>query len=183
MKPGFPLEGLDTKVVPFRTFHGATAPGSVGFLIESQGVRAIYTSDLWVALEGEDTSGVEGYVQPQPFGPENSGRVDLLISELTFLSDPLDLRKLLFGAHLSLPRLVKLVRAWQPAELAPIHLNHAPGLTVSAIEDSVSRSLEEAGLKIPFVIPCDGDAWNGPFRWSRSEAADLPGAGISPGVS
>jgi phosphoribosyl 1,2-cyclic phosphate phosphodiesterase len=161
MRPGLPLEALATRVIPFKTFHGATAPGSVGFLIEDQGERVIYTADLWVALEGEGTAGIDGYVEPSPFGPEGSGGVDLLISELTFLSDPSERRKMLYGAHLSLPRLLKLVRAWQPSELALIHLNHAPGLTVRAIEDRVSHSLEEAGLRIPFVIPRDGEAWDG----------------------
>jgi len=32
--PGERLEGLETDIYPFKTFHGETAPGSVGYVVE-----------------------------------------------------------------------------------------------------------------------------------------------------
>jgi phosphoribosyl 1,2-cyclic phosphate phosphodiesterase len=48
--PGKHLEGLVTRVTPFKTFHGPSAPGSVGYAIEESSTlgdtKLVYTSDF-----------------------------------------------------------------------------------------------------------------------------------------
>jgi phosphoribosyl 1,2-cyclic phosphate phosphodiesterase len=97
--PGQPLEGLRIRVTPFKTFHGPSVPGAVGYVFEDETpgsgeCRVVYTSDL-VRVE-EDTPLLE-----EP---------DVLIIQTHWLNEPRENRP----HHLSFQRAMDYIRRWQP---------------------------------------------------------------------
>ncbi len=48
--PDIPLDGIKTRVTPFKTYHGPTAAGSVGYVLKDQvsgqNFKIVYTSDF-----------------------------------------------------------------------------------------------------------------------------------------
>ena len=88
------------QVIPFKTFHGAFATGSVGYVIQFPGKggetgRLVYTSDF-VDL-------------PDP--PSEVYRPDILVIQSYWLNEPLDNRP----SHMSFQRALGFIERWAPA--------------------------------------------------------------------
>lgn len=96
--PGMPLEGIETRITPFKTFHGPTAPGSVGYVFENIDGRAstklVYTSDF-MHIE-EDL--------PVLFEP------DILVMQSHWLHEPHFNRPY----HMSFQRAMEYLTKWRP---------------------------------------------------------------------
>lgn len=97
--PGKPLEGLTMQVTPFKTFHGPSAPGSVGYVIEGatggEPRKIVYTSDF-IRLDEK----------PFIFEPH------VLIMQAHWLNEPRNNRPY----HMSFQRAIEYIRRWQPSQ-------------------------------------------------------------------
>lgn len=147
--PGVQLEGLKTRVTPFKTYHGPTATGSVGYVLEDQvsgqDFKIIYTSDF-SRLEAEPRILV---------GP------DVLIIQSHWLNEPLENRP----NHMSFQRAMDYIREWRPLrETCLVHLSDAdqvPGDPCNAFLKKVKplAPLEEPGSGLRYPIPTCQAEW------------------------
>ncbi len=94
----------DVTVKAFKTYHGNYAPGSVGYVIESQGKRAAYTSDFSRIDENE-----EAITEGKP--------LDVLVMEANWFNEP---RDNLWG-HMSFQEAVGYIRKWKPKQVYFVH--------------------------------------------------------------
>lgn len=107
-RPGEPLEGLQTRVVPFATEHGPVARGSVGYLLEEETevgdtVRILYTSDF-MAFKNR---------------PGWEGRLDAAVIQSHWLHEPEVNRP----HHMSFQRALSYILEWNPAEVYLVHFS------------------------------------------------------------
>ncbi len=142
--PGEPLTGLRTNVIPFKTFHGPMAKGSVGFMVEDGGKRLVYTSDLLQVEAQED-------LVRQP---------DVLVIQSHWLNEPEVNRPSL----LSLQRALPMIRGWEPkVKVFLVHISDAdpvPGDPANDFLKKVSPAdpLKDPKTGIPYPIPtCQGE--------------------------
>jgi phosphoribosyl 1,2-cyclic phosphate phosphodiesterase len=98
--PGERLEGLETRITPFKTLHGPFALGSVGYVIEEiEGNRCrklVYTSDF-IGLEDE---------------PDILMEPDVLLLQTHWLNEPHHNRP----HHMSLQNALDYLLRWNPKE-------------------------------------------------------------------
>jgi phosphoribosyl 1,2-cyclic phosphate phosphodiesterase len=99
--PGTPLVGTKARITPFKTFHGPTAAGSVGYVVEDEpGTghqrKLVYTSDF-IRVEEE---------LPVLFEP------DVLVIQSHWFNEPRENRP----NHLSFQRAIEFIRRWQPKQ-------------------------------------------------------------------
>lgn len=134
--PGEPLIGLRIKVIPFKTFHGPVARGSVGYVFEDAGKRLVYTSDLLHIEAQED-------LLRQP---------DVLIIQSHWLNEPEFNRPSL----LSLQRALPMIRAWEPRQkVFLVHISDADPVA----GDSANESLKKVGPADPMRDPRSGNPY------------------------
>jgi phosphoribosyl 1,2-cyclic phosphate phosphodiesterase len=107
--PGETLEGLNTKITPFKTLHGPFALGCVGYVIEeiedNRREKLVYTSDF-VGLETE---------------PDILFEPDVLILQAHWLNEPIHNRP----HHMSFQNALDYLLRWNPKERA--YLVHISG--------------------------------------------------------
>jgi phosphoribosyl 1,2-cyclic phosphate phosphodiesterase len=147
--PGVQLEGLKTRVTPFKTYHGPTATGSVGYVIEDQvsgqNFKIIYTSDF-SRLEDE---------------PRILMEPDVLIIQSHWLNEPRENRP----NHMSFQRAMDYIRKWRPRrETYLVHLSDAdqvPGDPGNTFLKKVKplAPLEEPGSGLRYPIPTCRAEW------------------------
>jgi phosphoribosyl 1,2-cyclic phosphate phosphodiesterase len=147
--PGVQLEGLKTRVTPFKTFHGPTAAGSVGYVLEDQvsgqDFKIIYTSDF-SRLEAEPL------ILMEP---------DVLIIQSHWLNEPRENRP----NHMSFQRAMDYIRKWRPRrETCLVHLSDAdqvPGDPCNSFLKKVQplTPLEEPGSGLRYAIPTCQAEW------------------------
>jgi len=143
--PEEPLQGLQTKVIPFKTYHGPVAVGSVGFVIEDGGKRLVYTSDLL-------------HVECQE---ERVRRPDVLVIQSHWLNEPVFNRPSL----LSLQRALPMIQAWEPKEkVYLVHISDADQVAGDPANDYLKKMPPAAPLKdprtsIPYPIPTCQAEW------------------------
>jgi phosphoribosyl 1,2-cyclic phosphate phosphodiesterase len=143
--PGKPLPELQTRVVPFKTYHGPMAKGSVGYLFEDVGKRLVYTSDL-LQLEGQED------ILRQP---------DVLVIQSHWLNEPEFNRPSL----LSLQRALPMIRVWEPKEkVFLVHLSDADQVPGDSANTSLKKIPPKDPLKdpetgIPYPIPTCQEEW------------------------
>jgi phosphoribosyl 1,2-cyclic phosphate phosphodiesterase len=79
--PGRPLQELQTRITPFKTFHGPTVPGSVGYVVEQPSrqhtIKLVYTSDF-IRLDQE---------------PDFLFHPDVLVIQSHWLNEPIEIRR------------------------------------------------------------------------------------------
>ena len=95
--PRNPFLGPDLEIVPFKTYHGPSALGSVGYCFETHeggGFRVVYTSDF-LRLDDE---------------PDFLFNPDVLIIQSHWLNEPRDNRP----NHMSFQRAMDYIRRWKP---------------------------------------------------------------------
>jgi phosphoribosyl 1,2-cyclic phosphate phosphodiesterase len=147
--PGVQLEGLKTRVTPFKTYHGPTATGSVGYVIEDQvsgqNFKIVYTSDF-SRLEDE---------------PRILMEPDVLIIQSHWLNEPRENRP----NHMSFQRAMDYIRKWRPRrETYLVHLSDAdqvPGDPGNTFLKKVKplAPLEEPGSGLRYPIPTCRAEW------------------------
>lgn len=106
--PGEPLDGLETRVVPFATEHGPVAKGSVGYLLEEKGelgefTRILYTSDFM----GLKTK------------PAWEGPLHAAVLQSHWLHEPEVNRP----HHMSFQRALNFIMEWNPSEVYLVHFS------------------------------------------------------------
>jgi phosphoribosyl 1,2-cyclic phosphate phosphodiesterase len=104
--PGRPLEGLKTVVTPFKTNHGPTAPGSIGYSFSSteggEPATLVYTSDF---VNLEDPAGLVEHP-------------DVLVIQAHWFNEPLENKPY----HMSFQRAMDFIREHPPRSRA--YLTH-----------------------------------------------------------
>jgi phosphoribosyl 1,2-cyclic phosphate phosphodiesterase len=141
--PGVQLEGLKTRVTPFKTYHGPAAGGSVGYVLEDavsgQDFKIIYTSDF-SRLEGES---------PILMNP------DLLIIQSHWFNEPRENRP----NHMSFQRAIEYIQKWKPRiGTYLVHISDADQVPGDPCNNFLKKSaplspLEELSTGIPYPIP------------------------------
>jgi phosphoribosyl 1,2-cyclic phosphate phosphodiesterase len=143
--PGQPLDGLKTKIIPCKTFHGQVAKGSVGFVIEEAGKKLVYTSDLLYLDNQED-------LVRYP---------DVLIIQSHWLNEPEVNRPSL----LSLQRALSMVRDWEPTrKVFLIHISDADPVPGDPANDFLKKipskdPLRDPKTGTPYPIPTCQSEW------------------------
>lgn len=146
--PGKELEGIATRVTPFKTFHGPTAPGSVGYVIEQPtstgNSKLVYTSDF-IQLEEEP-------ILREPHA---------LIMQVHWLNEPRNNRPY----HMSFQRAMDYIRRWKPT--GPTYLVHmsAGDLVPGDPKNGILKKLEpieplaDPKTSEPYAIPRYQEEW------------------------
>jgi phosphoribosyl 1,2-cyclic phosphate phosphodiesterase len=143
--PGEPLSGLQTRVVPFKTYHGPMARGAVGYVFEGGGKRLVYTSDLLRLEEQED----------------RVRHPDVLVIQSHWLNEPEFNRPSL----LSLQRALPMIQAWEPREkVFLIHISDADQVPGDPANDYLKKIPPADPLKdpltgIPYAVPTCQAEW------------------------
>ncbi len=137
--PGKLLEGLATRVTPFKTFHGPSAPGSVGYAIEESkpngNTKLVYTSDFLKMDE-------------KPILMEPSA----LIMQVHWLYEPRNNRPY----HMSFQRAIDYIRRWNPiGETYLVHMS-AGDLVPGDPKNNILKKLEPVE---PMVDPTTGEIY------------------------
>ncbi len=149
IKPGERVAGLATDIYPFKTFHGDSAPGSVGFIIEEDlsgnAHKLIYTSDFFDV-------------------PKLGGRLmepDFLILQSHWLNEPLVNR-----AHsLSLERGVDFIQAWKPkSRIFLVHISEAYPIEGDPANEALKKvapkkPMKDPKTKLPYTLPTCQTEW------------------------
>ena len=147
--PGEPLTGIETRVVPFSTYHGPSAPGSVGYFIQdSSGVgttSVLYTSDFMSLPE-----------EP-PFLMEP----DLLIIQSHWLNEPQYNRP----HHMSLQRALEYIQRWKPVKATYlVHMSDSDQVADDPCNDFLKKldpmsPLEDPVSGKPYPVPLCQAQW------------------------
>ena len=163
--PGERLAGLETDIYPFKTFHGETAPGSVGYIVEEEGSgaprRLVYTSDF-IDLPKEEPR----LIQP-----------DYLLLQSHWLYEPVVNRP----HHLSLERGLEFVKFWKPRKAVyPVHISEAYPLDGDPANDAlkkiaVKKLLKDPGTGLPYPQPtCHAEWQTVAARIFKAEGLEVP---------
>jgi len=159
--PGEPLSGLQTSVVPFKTYHGPMARGAVGYVFEGGGKRLIYTSDLLHLEEEED-------ILRHP---------DVLVIQSHWLNEPEFNRPSL----LSLQRALPMIRGWEPREkVFLVHISDADQVPGDPANDYLKKvppadPLKDPRTGIPYDVPtCQGEWQEVAERAFKDNGINIP---------
>jgi len=140
---GHPLEGIDTRVIPFSTDHGPMATGSVGYVVEEETHRGkilfLYTSDF----------------KDLPQDPPLDGALHCLVIQSHWLHEPEVNRP----KHMSFQRALGFVERWRPQQVYLVHLSEE-----YAVEgDPHPRGLKGTPSKDPLRDPRTGSSYPNPL--------------------
>ncbi|MGO9571093.1 MAG: MBL fold metallo-hydrolase [Desulfomonilaceae bacterium] len=147
--PGVQLDGLKTRVTPFKTYHGAAAAGSVGYVLEDHlsghDFKIVYTSDF-SRLQDE---------------PPILMEPDVLIIQSHWLNEPRENRP----NHMSFQRAMDYIRKWRPRrETYLVHLSDSDQVPGDPCNTFLKKSqplapLEEPGSGLRYPIPACQTEW------------------------
>lgn len=140
---GRPLAGPAMRITPFKTFHGATASGSVGYCMENSAgelpFKLVYTSDF-SRMDDE---------------PDFLMQPDLLVIQTHWLNEPRNNRP----NHMSFQRAVDYIQRWNPTGATYlVHMSAgdvAPGDPCNSILKKLPplSPMIEPGSGEPYPIP------------------------------
>jgi phosphoribosyl 1,2-cyclic phosphate phosphodiesterase len=139
--PGIPLEGTKTRITPFKTFHGPTAAGSVGYAIEDRNAggtstRLLYTSDF--ARIDEEL--------PEVLEP------DVLIMQAHWFNEPVENRP----NHMSFQRAITYIQRWKPKKATYlVHISDADAVP----GDPANAFLKKCAPLAPMAEPASGEPY------------------------
>lgn len=135
--PNQPIVDFGDTITPFRTDHGVTAPGSVGYVIEcgdsGAGKKIVYTSDF---------AGL-------PEEPDFLSNSDILIFQSHWLNEPDENRP----SHMSLQRGIDYIRRWAPIDAT--YLIHISGSDIVS-GDPRNNILKKTECSSPLISPRTG---------------------------
>jgi phosphoribosyl 1,2-cyclic phosphate phosphodiesterase len=161
--PGQELEETKTRIIPFKTNHGPTASGSIGYFLEMPGMdgslRVVYTSDF-IGLDEEP-----GFL----FEP------DILVLQSHWLNEPAENRP----HHMSFQNAMEYLRRWKP-RLATylVHVSAGDLVPGDPSNNSVGKwppaePLLKPGTTQPYPIPRCQSEWQNLID-TICEDMDLP---------
>jgi|YNPNPStandDraft_1061719.scaffolds.fasta_scaffold00460_3 phosphoribosyl 1,2-cyclic phosphate phosphodiesterase len=140
--PGEPLEGIRTRVVPFSTYHGEVARGSVGYIVEEEAkgdtLRLLYTSDF----------------KDVPADPPLRGPLHCLVIQSHWLHEPKENRP----NHMSFQRALEFMGRWAPREVYLVHISEE----YQVEGDPQPRGLKGTPPKDPLMDPRTGEPYPNP---------------------
>ncbi len=148
--PGIPLQGIQTRIIPFKTFHGPSAAGSVGYALEDDSsnnkpFRLVYTSDL-IRVEHEI--------------PELS-EPDILVIQSHWLNEPRENRP----NHMSFQRAMDYIKKWRPKIASYlVHISDADQVLGDPCNNSLKKltplsPLSDPSTAEPYPIPTCQEEW------------------------
>lgn len=148
--PGGSFSFLGLNILPFKTRHSATAPGSVGYLLEGTGergkaIRIVYTSDF---MDIPDHL-------PQLMQP------DYLIIQSFWLNEPIRNRP----CHMSFQRALNFIALWRPLkETFLVHIGDGDMIPHDPANGMLKKyealdPLTPPGSDHPYPIPLEQEAW------------------------
>jgi phosphoribosyl 1,2-cyclic phosphate phosphodiesterase len=163
--PGERLAGLETVVYPFKTIHGESAPGSVGYIVEETGSgvqhKLVYTSDFFDLPKEE----------PRVKDP------DILILQSHWLNEPVVNRP----HNMSLERGIELVKIWKPRKAVYlVHLSEAYPIDGDPANDTMKKVAARKPMRdpqtgLPYPLPsCQAEWQEVAGRVFRNEGLDVP---------
>jgi phosphoribosyl 1,2-cyclic phosphate phosphodiesterase len=148
-QPGERLSGLNTSIYPFKTFHGESASGSVGFIVEEEQAglkrRLVYTSDFF----------------DLPFNEPRLQAPDVLIIQSHWVNEPMVNR----ANCLSLERGLKFIRDWEPkGKVFLTHISEAYPLEGDPVNGALKKlvprkPLEDPQTQLPYPLPTCQAEW------------------------
>ncbi len=150
--PGIPLEGINTRITPFKTFHGPSAAGSVGYVLEKNGgsdkpLKLIYTSDL-IRVEEE----IPALSDP-----------DIVVIQSHWLNEPRENHP----NHMSFQRAIDYIKKWKP-RLASylVHMSDADRVSGDPCNNFLKKleplsPLSDPSTGEPYPIPTCQSEWQG----------------------
>jgi len=163
--PGRAIEGTRMRITPFKTDHGATAAGSVGYVIEDRKGndhrKIVYTSDFMRLPEEPD-------ILREP---------DLIVMQSHWLNEPEVNRPY----HMSLQRALEYIGRWKPKRGTYIvHVSdgdRVPGDSCNSFLKKVAplSPLSAPGTGLPYPVPRCAAEWQD-ILTRISNDFDVPGA-------
>lgn len=137
------------RVTPFKTFHGPSAPGSVGYVMEFQKgpdtFKVSYTSDFMAIVEE----------------PVSLMRPDILLLQTHWFNEPIENRPF----HMSFQNGLHYMRHWKPKNGAYlVHISdgdHVPGDPANSYLKKLQPKdpLAHPVTGIPYPVPLCRDQW------------------------
>jgi phosphoribosyl 1,2-cyclic phosphate phosphodiesterase len=163
--PGVPLEGVQSRITPFKTFHGPTAAGSVGYVVEETGragdsLKLVYTSDF-LSLPEE---------------PRLLFEPDVLVMQAHWLNEPLNNRPF----HMSFQNAMDYIRRWRPRSMTfLVHMSGGDPVPGDPCNDALKKleplsPLKDPGSGVPYAIPRCQAEWQAVID-TICRDHDLPG--------
>lgn len=147
--PGKVIQLSTCRITPFKTFHGPSAPGSVGYVLEFQHqgniFKVSYTSDF-VSLIDEPQCVMDPAV---------------LIIQAHWFNEPLYNRPF----HMSFQSAVHYIRRWKPKKASYlVHISdgdHVPGDPANSYLKKLAPKdpLAHPMTCYPYPVPCCRDEW------------------------
>lgn len=147
--PGEPLQGIRSSITPFKTFHGPSAQGSVGYVYEADicgtQFKMVYTSDF-MSLEEEP---------PELMEP------DILIIQAHSFNEPVVNRP----HHMSFQSGMKYIKKWKPRKATYlVHISDMDMVPGDPCNDYMKKIAPAAPLKEPgsgeaYPVPRCHDEW------------------------
>jgi phosphoribosyl 1,2-cyclic phosphate phosphodiesterase len=147
--PGTPLPEPNTRITPFKTDHGVSAKGSVGYVLEDgsreQTFKVVYTSDF-MGLEQE---------------PDFLLNPDVLIIQSHWLNEPEVNRPHL----MSFQRAIDYIKRWKPKQATYlVHVSDAEQVPGDPCNGFLKKVAPSAPLKNPrtgirYPVPLCGPQW------------------------
>lgn len=150
VEPGRSYSFEEFEVIPFKTNHGAFAPGSVGYLIkisnaEGDPIRLVYTSDF-VDL---------------PESPDYLLEPDYLVIQSFWLNEPRENR----ANHLSFQRALEYIKAWKPVkETFLIHIGDGDPVAGDPANGMAKKydpgdPMRSPSTGLPYPVPLNQEQW------------------------
>ncbi len=151
-EPGVAMSFGDTEIVPFKTVHGPTASGSVGYLIRQMtkgSVRCkslIYTSDF-VEVETEIPEMYEA---------------DVLVIQSHWLNEPVENRPF----HMSLQAGLRFIQKWKPTkQIFLVHISGGDQVPGDPQNNTVKKAPPKEPMKAPgtnavYPVPLCQEDWD-----------------------
>ncbi|MFH0821524.1 MAG: MBL fold metallo-hydrolase, partial [Pseudomonadota bacterium] len=163
--PGLPFSlGNDMTVTPFKTFHGPSAAGSVGYVFEDKtaagAFKLVYTSDF-MRLEDE---------------PNLVHDPDVLVMQSHWLNEPGNNRPY----HMSFQRAVEYIKRWKPRTATYlVHISDGEPVPGDPENGAMKKLAAEAPLlnpktQEPYPVPRCHDEWQDVVN-AVAEDLEIPG--------
>lgn len=149
IEPGRWFDVNEFQVLPFDTYHGPFAKGSVGFLVKIKGssgedVRIVYTSDF----------------SDIPDPPADLFHPDYLVIQSFWLNEPVNNRP----NHMSFQRAIHFIELLKPKkETFLVHIGDADMVS----DDPANSLLKKYEPKDPMIPPSGGDPYPIPLNQAQ----------------
>jgi phosphoribosyl 1,2-cyclic phosphate phosphodiesterase len=143
----------DVAVTPFKTLHDQLAPGSVGYILDAEGKRIVYTSDFWDITDGGER------IKERP--------IDILIIETNGFNEP-DKEQ---NRHMSFQRAIEFIKKWNPSEVYFVHFGDEDQIPNDPWNSLPGKCNPKNPL--PYDVPKTHQEWDRSVRAAFSDYTTL----------